>query len=150
MHHAEMQCIKFFPDLIEASTSTQLTQNLTDYNNSCIAQIDCLEQVLEDNGLELDFKSLKSTSIAEGFLKEAGRVIKAGKASEVCNISIGKSVLNILQYKLINYAALLNIARMLKLENTTRLIEEISDAEQKAQGDFETTVNMLVAATVNW
>ena len=139
MYDSEQRIVKALPELIEATTCSELKGALQSHLQETEGHVDKLEQVFEAFGEKP--KSTKCPAMV-GILSEGGELVSKNKKSPALNAAIICAGQKVEHYEIATYGCLHSWAQMLGNDEAADILEEILDEEKTA----DRTLNNLAIA----
>ena len=129
LYDAEQQIIKALPNLIDAASSEELQNALTEHLETTKQQAERLEQIFETMGEKAKGKKCKGM---EGVIKEGSEVIEENDDDEVRDAGIISAAQRVEHYEIAAYGTVRTYATLLGDEESAELLEQTLHEEKEA------------------
>jgi len=130
IYWAEKHLLKSLPKMKEAASTSTLREAISDHMKETETQIERLEKVFENLGME---KEGKKCEAMEGLLEEADEILDEFKNGKyVKDAAIIMAAQKIEHYEIATYGTLCNMAKIMGNDNVTQLLEETLKEEKHA------------------
>jgi len=130
IYGAENHLIKIFPKMVQAATTQELRDVLTDHLDVCMNQIVKLENVFELLG---EKPREKKSEAIEGLTREAEDLIEETKEDSMTrDVALIMAVQKIRQYKIATYSNLVRLAASIERHDAENILITILNEETEA------------------
>ena len=129
IYDAEHRITKALPKLIKAATSRQLSEALQSHLRETEEHVSRLEQIFEECG---DTATKKTCQAMVGLLKEGDELLDEKGPESVRDAAIIAAAQKVEHYEMATYGCLRDWARLLGLDEATRLLQTTLDEEGRA------------------
>jgi len=143
LHSGEKQIIDALPEMIEATTDSELQNALRNHLEETREQLERLEKV----GKMLDFRVKGETCDGmKGIIKEGNKLVtKDVEEDEVRDAAIVAALQRVEHYEIAVYGTVTTFARMLGEDQVLKLLQTSLDEEKEA----DATLTRIAEAHVN-
>jgi ferritin-like metal-binding protein YciE len=129
LYNAEQQIIKALPEMIDAATSPDLKEALTEHLEVTKAQATRLEQIFRDLGEKSKGEKCKGM---EGVLEEGSDLVDEIDNENVRDAAIIASAQRVEHYEMAGYGTARTFATLLEDEQAAKLLQQTLDEEKEA------------------
>jgi ferritin-like metal-binding protein YciE len=129
LYDAEQQIIKALPEMIEAATSEDLKEALTEHLNVTKTQATRLEKIFEEMGEEPEGEKCKGM---KGVLTEGSDLVGKVEDGNVRDAAIIASAQRVEHYEMAGYGAARTFADLLGENTASELLQQTLDEEKEA------------------
>lgn len=142
IYYAEKQIKKALPSMIEKANNTQLRSNLQAHLEETVGQIDRLEQVFKQHGV--DAKAVECPAI-DGILKETSEIASDVGDAQVLDAALIAAAQAIEHYEITRYGTLVAWAKQLGRDDCAKLLQQNLNEEHSA----DDKLNSLATQGIN-
>lgn len=142
IYYAEKQIKKALPSMIEKANNAQLRSNLQAHLEETVGQIDRLEQVFKQHGV--DAKAVECPAI-DGILKETSEIASDVGDAEVLDAALIAAAQAIEHYEITRYGTLVAWAKQLGRDDCAKLLQQNLNEEHSA----DDKLNSLATQGIN-
>jgi ferritin-like metal-binding protein YciE len=129
LYDAEQQIIKALPEMIDAATSTELKDGLTEHLEVTRTQASRLEQIFEDLGEKAKGEKCKGI---RGVLEESSDLVGKIDDPDLRDSAIIASAQRVEHYEMAGYGTARTFATLLRQEEASKLLQQTLDEEKEA------------------
>ncbi len=129
LYDAEQQIVKALPKMIEAATSEDLKQALTEHLEVTKTQATRLEQIFETLGEKTKREKCKGM---QGVLAEGSELVGEIKNADVRDAAIIASAQRVEHYEMAGYGTVRTYATLLGEDEAAELLQQTLDEEKEA------------------
>jgi ferritin-like metal-binding protein YciE len=129
LYDAEQQIIKALPEMIDAATSTELKDGLTEHLEVTKTQASRLEQIFEDLGEKAKGEKCKGI---RGVLEEGSDLVGKIDDPDLRDSAIIASAQRVEHYEMAGYGTARTFATLLQQEEASKLLQQTLDEEKEA------------------
>jgi ferritin-like metal-binding protein YciE len=129
LYDAEQQIIKALPEMIEAATSEDLKEALTDHLNVTKTQATRLEKIFDEIGEDPEGEKCKGM---KGVLTEGSDLVGKVEDGNVRDAAIIASAQRVEHYEMAGYGAARTFADLLGQNTASELLQQTLDEEKEA------------------
>lgn len=146
LYHAEKQILKALPKVIEASTSAELRNALTNHLKETEGQVTRLEQVFK---LHNEEPKAETCDGMKGILSEAADLLSHDENLQVRDAGIAAGCQKVEHYEIASYGAVRTWAEQMGHNQAARLLQQTLDEEKKADQKLSEIARQLNVESVS-
>jgi len=147
LYDAEQQLVKALPKMIEASSSSELQQALTQHLTVTQKQVTRLEQVFEALGEKAHRKPCKGMA---GIVSEGQEMLEEDLEESTMDAAIISAAQKVEHYEIASYGTVRTLAQTLGNDDVAELLEQTLEEEKEADRLLteiaESAINVAAAA----